>query len=228
MVRPLVTASGSCSRPLANDAMPGRPTLRAAAIHYGRCWPARLGQPHHQIAARSQNSGTKPGTTDPADCPWHAPAETGRRSQGKQNGGLGSVPEFQVVQLRAVEPAVPPGAEVHRQVDVPAEGLEADIVEPPNGVHVAGRHHPRAHVSRGLPAARRRPGLVPGTIRTMTEEHPHRPAGFRARRGAALTAANWRARSRSRGPLLPGRVRRSARRPVSSPGPRFPGCPSSA
>src|SRR6185437_9174932 len=39
MVRPLVTASRSCSRPLANDAMPGRPTSRAAAIHCGRSWP---------------------------------------------------------------------------------------------------------------------------------------------------------------------------------------------
>jgi len=41
MVRPLVTASRSCSRPLANDAMPGRPASRAAAIHCGRCWPVR-------------------------------------------------------------------------------------------------------------------------------------------------------------------------------------------
>jgi hypothetical protein len=39
MVRPLVTASRSCSRPLANDAMPGSPASRAVAIHCGRSWP---------------------------------------------------------------------------------------------------------------------------------------------------------------------------------------------
>jgi hypothetical protein len=39
MVRPLVTASRSCSRPLANDAMPGRPAVRAVSIHGGRFSP---------------------------------------------------------------------------------------------------------------------------------------------------------------------------------------------
>ncbi len=40
MVRPLVTASRSCSRPLANDEMPGSSASQAAAIHCGRSWPA--------------------------------------------------------------------------------------------------------------------------------------------------------------------------------------------
>ena len=42
MVRPQVTASRSCSRPLANDAMPGRPALRAVSIHWERFSPVRL------------------------------------------------------------------------------------------------------------------------------------------------------------------------------------------
>ena len=42
MVRPLVTASRSSSRPLAKEEMPGRPASRAAAIHCGRSWPVSL------------------------------------------------------------------------------------------------------------------------------------------------------------------------------------------
>ena len=39
LVRPWVTASRSCSRPLAKDEMPGSLEARALLIHCGRFWP---------------------------------------------------------------------------------------------------------------------------------------------------------------------------------------------
>ena len=50
----------------------------------------------------------------------------------------GSVPEIQAVQTRAFKPAVVPANKVHREIDMPAQGLKTGVVEPPDRTHVAG------------------------------------------------------------------------------------------
>jgi len=49
-----------------------------------------------------------------------------------------SVPEIQVVETRAVKPAMVPAGQVHREIDMSTQGLETGVVEPPDRTHVAG------------------------------------------------------------------------------------------
>ena len=50
----------------------------------------------------------------------------------------GSVPEVQAVETRAFKPAMAPAGQVHREIDMSAQGLKAGVVEPPDRTHVAG------------------------------------------------------------------------------------------
>ena len=57
----------------------------------------------------------------------------------------GSVAEIQAVETRALKPAVVPAGQVHREVDMSAQGLKSGVVEPPDRAHVAG-HRPDRQV----------------------------------------------------------------------------------
>lgn len=75
------------------------------------------------------------------------------------------------MQACAVKPAVPPAGQVHRQVDMTAQGPEAGVVEMPDRTHVAG-HGPDRQV---LVAAGGGLGGCP-----LDEEPPDAPAAERA------------------------------------------------
>jgi hypothetical protein len=63
-----------------------------------------------------------------------------------------SVPEIQAVQARAFKPAVMSAGKVHREIDMPAQGLKTGLVEPPDRTYVAGyriRPPPWIHTSTG-------------------------------------------------------------------------------
>jgi hypothetical protein len=48
-----------------------------------------------------------------------------------------SVPEIQAVETRAFEPAVVSAGKIHREIDMPTQGLKTGVVEPSDCTHVA-------------------------------------------------------------------------------------------